>query len=418
VKKLQKERSIRRGPLARSLRCAVSTAAFGLMLATGGPALAVSKQETGRVGSSDTIAIPEKVSQIADFAPPGWHVFKSARGELNQDGRTDLVCIVIKDGDDPEGFGTQPGEFRRAVVVALAQPDGSFVRDAVGYGAIMSGEIARNFALSVADVRIERGNVVVTNGNSATYIETHDLKFRKHKGEYELIGITRNYACIREDDQFSATIDRNLNISYVEDNLTKRKSSKAMHYYALRAGLTSDPPVIDGTASPGEWNGQAAHLKRAECVAMGKNKWKSSADLSAAVQAKRTKESLYICADLTGSQITENDDLQLIDEQEKAIAPAEIKRSTANGHETIECRFQLDKIPKHCYVDNELNPPRLHLSVEIVCREPNDAGTNDKNTPLILSTSCGGRDYTGEISLCQKSGLPLLGDWSWQHPDD
>jgi hypothetical protein len=413
------EESIRPG-LLQQLRPAKFVLTLTLSLTTIGAVFAYSKAgDGGRVGSNETIAIPEKVSQIADFAPSGWHVFKSARGELNQDGRTDLACILVKDGDDPEGFADQSAEFKRVVVVALAQPDGSFVRDAVGYGAIMSGEIARNFALSVADVRIERGNVVVTNGNSATYIETHDCKYRKQKGQYELIGITRNYACIREDDQFSATVDRNLNISYVEDNLTRRKSSKAMHYYALRAGLTSEPPVIDGTAAAGEWNGQVAHLKRADCVALGKKEWwKNAADLSAALQAKRTKDSLYVCADLTGSRITENDDVQLIDDQEKVIAPAEIKRSTSGGHETIECRFQLDKIPKHCYINNELNPSRLNVSVEVVCHEPAGAGASEKNMPLILSTSCGGRDYTGEISLCEKSSLPLLSDWSWQYPDD
>ena len=78
-------------------------------------------------------ALPAAAADAAGFAPRGWHVEKTARGDLDGDGAADLAFVLrMRDPANVlanEGLGNNPFDTNpRILGVAFAEPGGGFYR--------------------------------------------------------------------------------------------------------------------------------------------------------------------------------------------------------------------------------------------------------------------------------------------------
>lgn len=137
--------------------------------------------------------LPAAASEPADFVPPGWAVVTTDRGDLNGDGRADVVLLMqMRDaanvvaypiGDRTEPFDTNP----HMLAVAFAAPDGRYRLAASSRGLFVrplrpyTGEDT----LGEETVRLERGGLLISFG----YLRGHaSYRFRWQGGAFRLIG--------------------------------------------------------------------------------------------------------------------------------------------------------------------------------------------------------------------------------------
>ncbi|MBS1989230.1 MAG: hypothetical protein JSS83_01865 [Cyanobacteria bacterium SZAS LIN-3] len=356
------------------------------------PAQAVDSGEVSTLAtiipSATPLQIPLEGKDVDAFVPSGCKIFARASGDLNRDGLSDAAFIVVQKDDNPQGFADQPDSMPRAVVVVFAQPGGGYKRAAIGYGPVMSGKTATNFALSVVEISIVKGALVIKNANSASFTQAHELTFAWQHGRMELTRVSFNCCCLRDGNQHSSSEDRDLNTGLVH--------CAGARFFALRAPLLGGTlPVIDGKVEKGEWSGQSVHIE------------------SATVQAAYNKDDLFICALMQGSAAPrmKNCRVQLLAAGGKLIQPVESKTLIAGDKTVVECKFKMEQIPKGAVSESEFAPKRLRLTVQIVGELPGGKG------PLVISTGNGLKGL-GEISLCRNAAQPTLENWSWEHSDE
>jgi len=368
--------------------------------------------------------IPAQGSTVDSFAPAGWKVFKSAEGDLNHDGRSDLAMIIVKEGDNPENFGEQAETSPRAVVVAFASA-GSYKRIAVGYGPVMSGRTAGKFATSVVDINIVKGRLIVKNGNSASYIQAHELTFSWQHGDMQLTEVDLNACSLREPDPHSTSEVRDLNSGAVTRELSNPsddtvKSSE--HFWALRAPLIKTaPPQIDGVIGRSEWPGQVVQLSernRANIVE-GAHEVVGKGELKVQMQAQWSVEKVYVCAVARGAMVaragkTAKFSLRLAGAR-KLVQADESKCTIKDGIVTVESSFSKNKFFRDHVEAVEYAPKRLNVAVQFVIDSAD--GRNSRAGKVVMSTATK-RAAAGQISLCRRPEPPTLSTWTWEHPDD
>lgn len=370
------------------------------------------------IPSARPLQIPLEGKDVDAFVPSGCKIFARASGDLNRDGLPDAAFIVVQKDDNPQGFADQPDSMPRAVVVVFAQPGGGYKRAAIGYGPVMSGKTATNFALSVVEISIVKGALVIKNANSASFTQAHELTFAWQHGRMELTRVSFNYCSLRDENQHSSSEDRDLNIGFVqcsEDPMDDSKRVKETRYFALRAPLLAGTlPVIDGKVEKGEWSGQSVILlSRTGNVLQGRGFGIGPKTLSPQMRAAWSKDDLFVCAEIHGMVVPqiENWHLQLMVIDGKLIRPVESKTLTEGNKATVESRFKMEQLPKDAMSEGQYAPRRLKMAVQIVGELPSGLG------PLVISSGCF-RNVLGEISLCRNAAQPTLENWSWEHSDE
>ncbi|HEX3442744.1 MAG TPA: hypothetical protein VHT93_20590 [Pseudolabrys sp.] len=149
------------------------------------------------------------------FVPAGWRIESQKSGDLNGDGRADVV-LVLRDADPhnvvdarerggPQNYDTNP----RIIVVAFAAAAGGY--DLALENHTLVGRTTEPSAQDPLDpngvqaggVEIRKGTLQVTLGYFAGNMGRKTYTFRAHNGHFELIG----YDSI-DVDRSSGTIDQ------------------------------------------------------------------------------------------------------------------------------------------------------------------------------------------------------------------
>jgi|GEM_PF-2990041 len=413
-------------PFSLALSIALPIAATGCLFAPAcaGPAETLASIIPG----AKPAAIPAESDSALGFAPQGWTVFASAEGDFNRDGRSDAAMIICKEGDTPGSFGDGAKDMPRAVVVATAQPNGKYKLAGIGYGPVMSGATQVNFAQTVVEISLVKGRLIIKNGNSASFIQAHELTFSWQHGQMELTNVSLNHCTLREPTPHSSDEERDLNTGAVSRVVSDNdgKVISASYFYALRAPLVKTMPVLDGDATIGEWPSQIVHLNKRANIVRGAGAVPRTAGLSVDLQAVRSAEDLYICASTRGNLPADPDgkvrySLRLMGVDGKMFMPQQSKTTIKNGIATVEGKFKLSQIPKNMIDENDYAPVRLNLATQLVVdlRAANDpALKNPAVIKQIVFSTGNGQKHLGEISLVARAHQPTLEDWTWEHPDD
>src|SRR3954469_2188464 len=158
----------------------IRTLIVALALASPLPSPAPSLAQDEEQVVVDVTKIPASAADPKAFAPPGWEVEESAAGDLNGDGTPDLAVklIQVKPANASED---EVVDRARALVVALREKDGTLRRAAVAPRLLQCTACGGAFygvMPAPADVKIEKGVIVVTQDHGSRDVSTLVLRFR------------------------------------------------------------------------------------------------------------------------------------------------------------------------------------------------------------------------------------------------
>jgi hypothetical protein len=303
------------------------------------------------IAQEPKIIIPMTAKEPEGFAPDGWEVRIVEKGDLNGDKMDDVVIVMAK----PEVMENGVLVKGRKHFLALAFGDGGqFKRTAFSDEAAMDTEEGGSFGDPFDDLKIENGVVVISHyggGGANRWSVTERYRWRQNR--WMLIGKTYGTINILDLDEEGNAIDTNLSTGFVKrtdanifDQRGKRKPPKTGDYYEPQAITTNEAQKVDGLFEPSEWQGYVLKLNTKRQVIRGVQFWKGISDVSAALNAVRQGEDLFIRAEVTDDQFSEGDALRLVSEKGMVIAPKEIKTApTLNGYK-VEARYSMRDLAK------------------------------------------------------------------------
>jgi hypothetical protein len=128
----------------------------------------------------DPSRIPTQAKNAASFVPAGWKIEEQVTGDLNGDLLPDYVLKLVED-KPPKDSDDMPTERGRALVIALAEKDGTLRRAGVGDKLLQCTRCGGAFYGVVetpASVTIEKGVVVVEQDHGSRNLTNTTYKFR------------------------------------------------------------------------------------------------------------------------------------------------------------------------------------------------------------------------------------------------
>jgi hypothetical protein len=154
---------------------------LALLLLTVFTSQVFAQDDVSRIDKSKVAASGAKAS---DFVPAGWKIETEAKGDVNGDGRADVVLVV------QEEKAAEAKQRGHALIILTAQGDGSWKNAAVADRLLQCADCGGNMA--ELDVKAEKGAIVVfqaqgNNGSSLTN-ETYRFRFDHATGRFLLIG--------------------------------------------------------------------------------------------------------------------------------------------------------------------------------------------------------------------------------------
>lgn len=155
------------------------------------PARLLAKDEVAPI---DPRRVPVEASSAAGFAPPGWWLADSVTGDLDGDGRDDLVASLVEEERPAAGeAGYAPRA--RALVVALRGPEGTYLLAAVA-PRLLACTLCNGMPGSPdgkgADLEISGGVLTVEQEHGSRWAVYHTQRVRLDRR-------TREFALIGED---------------------------------------------------------------------------------------------------------------------------------------------------------------------------------------------------------------------------
>lgn len=151
---------------------------------------------------TDKSTNPVLASAFASFVPQGWVAWDSALGDLNRDGRTDVALVIVKTSapDDARSGLCRDREQEmsgRALLVLLANDDGSYAQRVRSDGALPIGSHAQMFRRFHNDVedpydtlRIDAGCIDIWFSNVGSGGRSWKYRYRFQGDDFYLIGAT------------------------------------------------------------------------------------------------------------------------------------------------------------------------------------------------------------------------------------
>ena len=128
----------------------------------------------------DKSKLPETGRSAADFVPAGWALEGQVAGDLNGDGAPDLALKLVQ--QKPAGAKEDEIiERQRALVVLFAERDGALRRAGVADKVLQCTSCGGAFygvAEAPAEVKIERGVIVVNQDFGSREVTEHTYRFR------------------------------------------------------------------------------------------------------------------------------------------------------------------------------------------------------------------------------------------------
>lgn len=169
---------------------------------------AFSQEEAGVL---DPTRVPAEGNSTKQFVPSGWKIEEQVTGDLNGDSLPDFVIKLVEDKVEKTSEG-DPTERGRALVIALATAEGKLKRAGVAEALLQCTRCGGAFYGVVeapADVKIEKGTLVVNQEHGSRELSNITFRFRYDAGAQRFILIGFDYSTV--DRLTTNTVSESIN---------------------------------------------------------------------------------------------------------------------------------------------------------------------------------------------------------------
>jgi len=134
--------------------------------------------------------VPSTGKSVFDFIPKGYDTLQGgiAYGDLDKDGRPDAVIALFDKKENAIEVGS---ELKRLLVVVLKTDDG-YRLVSKSLGAVLCKGCGGSFGDPFADIRIDKGILIVDHYAGSAWRWTINDKYRYQNGDMYLIGTTND----------------------------------------------------------------------------------------------------------------------------------------------------------------------------------------------------------------------------------
>ena len=138
---------------------------------------------------------PKHGSALSDWVLPGWKATNEVKGDLNKDGRDDIVLILERKepashvrgcGKETDTSETAP----RILLILLAQADGGYSLSVAEKNLVLRADEGGIFGDPLDGLFIERGSVILHHYGGSAWRWFQTYRFRHQDGGWFLIGFT------------------------------------------------------------------------------------------------------------------------------------------------------------------------------------------------------------------------------------
>jgi hypothetical protein len=371
------------------------------------------------IAQEQKITMPMTANAPEDFAPKGWEIDAVEKGDLNGDKIDDAAIVMTK----PEVMENDTLKESSKRFLVLAFGDGSqFKRMAFSDEAALDKDEGGAMGDPFQELKIEKGIVIINYYGGSAWRWGVTQRYRWQQNRWILIGNTYEGFHATEPDETSSVTDTNLSTGFVhrtdaniEDENGRKKPPKKGDYYELQAITTNEAQKIDGFFDSGEWQGYVLKLNADKQVVRDVPLWNGISDVSAALNAVRQGEDLFIRAEVIDDQLTEGDGLRLINKKGLVIAPKEIKTAPTPKGYNVEARYSMKDLAKFA-PEREGGAMDLEYFLRRDGLDPANIGffaavevidVDGKTKRATLSTKLRGSPFNGSIRVYQ-AGVVVL----------
>ena len=371
------------------------------------------------IAQEQKITMPMTAKAPEGFAPKGWEIDAVEKGDLNGDKIDDAAIVMTK----PEVMenDTLKESSKRFLVLAFGD-GGQFKRTAFSDEAALDKDEGGAMGDPFQELKIEKGIVIINYYGGSAWRWGITQRYRWQQNRWILIGNTYEGFHATEPDDTGSVTDTNLSTGFVhrtdadiEDENGRKKPPKKGDYYELQAITTNEAQKIDGLFDPDEWQGYVLKLNADKQVIRDVQLWNGISDVSAALNAVRQGEDLFIRAEVTDNQFSEGDGLRLVNKKGLVIAPKEIKTAPTPKGYNVETRYSMKDLAKfapereggamdleYFLRRDDLDPANIGFfaAVEVI-------DVDGKTKRATLSTKLRGSPFNGSIKVYQ-AGVAVL----------
>jgi hypothetical protein len=371
------------------------------------------------IAQEQKITMPMTAKAPEDFAPKGWEIDAVEKGDLNGDKIDDAAIVMTK----PEVMenDTLKESSKRFLVLAFGD-GGQFKRTAFSDEAALDKDEGGAMGDPFQELKIEKGIVIINYYGGSAWRWGVTQRYRWQQNRWILIGNTYEGFHATEPDETSSVTDTNLSTGFVhrtdaniEDENGRKKPPKKGDYYELQAITTNEAQKIDGFFDTGEWQCYVLKLNADKQVVRDVQLWNGISDVSAALNAVRQGEDLFIRAEVIDDQLSEGDGLRLVNKKGLVIAAKEIKTAQTPKGYNVEARYSMKDLAKfapereggamdleYFLRRDDLDPANIGFfaAVEVI-------DVDGKTKRATLSTKLRGSPFNGSIRVYQ-AGVVVL----------
>jgi hypothetical protein len=371
------------------------------------------------IAQEQKITMPMTAKAPEGFAPKGWEIDAVEKGDLNGDKIDDAAIVMTK----PEVMENDTLKESSKRFLVLAVGDGSqFKRTAFSDEAALDKDEGGAMGDPFQELKIEKGIVIINYYGGSAWRWGITQRYRWQQNRWILIGNTYEGFHATEPDDTGSVTDTNLSTGFVhrtdadiEDENGRKKPPKKGDYYELQAITTNEAQKIDGLFDPDEWQGYVLKLNADKQVIRDVQLWNGISDVSAALNAVRQGEDLFIRAEVTDDQFSEGDGLRLVNKKGLVIAPKEIKTAPTLKGYNVEARYSMKDLAKFA-PEREGGAMNLEYFLRRDDLDPANIGffaavevidVDGKTKRATLSTKLRGSPFNGSIKVYQ-AGVAVL----------
>jgi hypothetical protein len=146
------------------------------------------------------LRLPERSKSYMDFVPAGWDTLGVTKGDLNKDGKEDVVLALKSKSESDDGdMDNDPDRY-----VVILFKEGSTYRKVLSLGNIlMCRHCGGVFGDPYNYVLIEKGVLHIDHYGGSAWRWSETRKFRYQNGDFYLIGMTdHSYWNVKECEKY------------------------------------------------------------------------------------------------------------------------------------------------------------------------------------------------------------------------
>lgn len=139
--------------------------------------------------------IPSTGKDMGAFVPSGYDTMATAIGDLNGDGKPDMVLVLHDKREDSAVSGSDIVENNRPLIVLLKTNDGWKVA-AKSVNVVLCKDCGGVYGDPFMQVYIRNGVILVDHYGGSNWRWGYTHKFRYRDGDFYLIGLTKDSYCV------------------------------------------------------------------------------------------------------------------------------------------------------------------------------------------------------------------------------